>query len=514
MNKPIYYQHLPDWAYQVLNTEVDGGLDAYDSLVKLEIEGVDLNECNSFFKSHYSSYLSDPNDPVGHECSFALAFFVWEHGDKKALKRALSSVQKIYTSGRFDKALKGLGADDSYIANRKLLMDSFFQALTDTISEKRALTDEAISHFKGIPDIRKTEQVQFDTPTVDQPTIAIEDPTIRTLPPKEVKEKPRPSLLVFNGLVTFAQHHNNKKQILIQPTDIIKEIKPASAKKTGSFLLSQEYQKPNSLQTSSPTLALPAIEENMGTMALRLWATDQIGNAMCAETYIIIQDALVIASKQTKTSNPEMIAYNGLVCTLDSNGSATIYAWQFMHKLEGNMDFGTDTQDLRIAKGEAFTEVPETSSVTFGKNEQGTQIVQIWARASTGDWYGLLTYILVQDAKPKMKELGIKAKELVSVPGHNGFALCYQKGTKNTLTAQSYLLPAYQKQVYKAGIRYTQIGEYTPKLKVIPDNCGVYSIELYFEWKDGTKSIFESYLLQQFYDTAFAGASLQLAPKE
>ena len=265
---------------------------------------------------------------------------------------------------------------------------------------------------------------------------------------------------------------------------------------------------------SSPTLALSASEENMGTMALRLWATDQIGNAMCAETYIIIQDALVIASKQTKTSNPEMIAYNGLVCTLDGNGSATIYAWQFMHKLEGNMDFGTDAQDLRIAKGEAFTEVPETSSVTFGKNEQGTQIVQIWARASTGNWYGLLTYILVQDAKPKMKELGIKAKELVSVPGHNGFALCYQKGTKNTLSAQSYLLPAYQKQVYKAGIRYTQIGEYTPKLKVIPDNCGVYSIELYFEWKDGTKSIFESYLLQQFYDTAFAGASLQLAPKE
>ena len=64
------------------------------------------------------------------------------------------------------------------------------------------------------------------------------------------------------------------------------------------------------------------------------------------------------------------------------------------------------------------------------------------------------------------------------------------------------------------GIRYTQIGEYTPKLKVIPDNCGVYSIELYFEWKDGTKSIFESYLLQQFYDTAFAGSSLQLVPKE
>ena len=502
MYKPIYYEHIPDWAYQVINTEIDGGLDAYDSLVRMEIDGVELYESIAIFKNHYSSYLSDPLDPVGHECSFALAFFVWEQGDSLALQSVLPDVQEIYTSHKYDKALQGLGADDAFIANGRKLMDSFFQTLTHTNSEKRTLTEEAIAYFKGTPDINKSGPMQVDVTIEDQPSVANEDPTIRTLPPKEVKEKPRPALLVFNGLVTFAQHHHNQKQIMIQPTNIIKEIKPASAKKTGSFLLSQAYQKPATMPTSSPTLVWPAIEENMGTMTLQLWATDQIGNAMCAETYILIQDALVIASKQIKTSNPEMIAYNGLVCTLDGNGEGTIYAWQCMHKFEGNNRFGPKRQDLLIAKGEQLTEVPETSAITFGKNEIGTQIIQVWARTSSGEWYGLLTYILVQDAKPKLKELGIKPKELVCAPGHNGLTFSYQNGVKNTLSAQSYLLPDYQKQVNRAGIRYTQIGEYTPKLKVVPDKCGVYSVELYFEWKDGTKSIFESYILQQFYDTA------------
>lgn len=138
-------------------------------------------------------------------------------------------------------------------------------------------------------------------------------------------------------------------------------------------------------------------DQELGVVALEIWARDEDGNADYCETYVIVQEY-----NGNSGSAPTIYCLNGLSVNIMPTGMIQLWAADFLQYAE---DDNTPTNQIQLAirKIGTGTGFPVDGNgnpiqhVVYDCSEIGTQPIELWARDLDGNVSYCETYALIQD---------------------------------------------------------------------------------------------------------------------
>jgi len=156
----------------------------------------------------------------------------------------------------------------------------------------------------------------------------------------------------------------------------------------------------------TPTSSLQYTCTELGTQLVEVWVRNNMGITNYSETYIIVQDntgECFPHTPQPASCNPDVLfpeihTINGLSGALRASPDGPALLSVPVSALVRNVyDNCGGPYEYRLRKSGTGTGVPADSIVVFNCDEQGAQILEVWAGDPAGNWNYSETYVIVQD---------------------------------------------------------------------------------------------------------------------
>ncbi len=142
----------------------------------------------------------------------------------------------------------------------------------------------------------------------------------------------------------------------------------------------------------------------LGTQSVEIWCRDAADNADFCETYVIVQDNFGACGQgnNNNTTPPTVVCLNGLAVNLMPTGDIALWASDFLQYMtDDDTPFDQLELGIRISgTGQGFPldgNNDPVTSVAFTCSDLGFQIVELWAKDTSGNADYCETYVTIQD---------------------------------------------------------------------------------------------------------------------